>query len=65
MPQLKDIAIFRISGNVVPPVKNSGPKVAILIFLSQKSPKLSQMVLQGQIYYLWHISIIYDHLEPF
>jgi len=45
MPQLKDIAIFRISGNVVPPVKTSGPKMTILIF--SKGQKRSKTVPNG------------------
>ena len=40
MPQSKDIAIFQISGNVVPPVKSSGSKMVVFLFFF----KLSKMV---------------------
>ena len=67
MPQLKDIAIFRISGNVVPPVKTSGPKMAILIFFkrSKKVPNCPKWYYKTKYIIYSLFSIIYDHLETF
>ena len=67
MPQLKDIAIFRISGNVVPPVKTSGPKMAILIFFkwSKMVPNAPKWSYRANNIICDPFGTIFDHFWPF